>query len=212
MDGPTATRAIRELGYTGRIFGVTGNGDVQQFTDSGVERVLMKPFSIPEFQAALVSRPQSVSPSSDNSAEGPIPTAERISPLPSHTAATATTPAAKVRTVLVVEDNTMNRKMLVKLFNSVGQVVEEAVNGQDAVNKVKKRRSEGLSEFDAILMDFTMVRAVCGCTGQPFSLSLLVSLSLSLSVLIVSLHLSPSLLFPPSLSWTVPRRPAPSVF
>ena len=59
MDGPTATRAIRELGYTGRIFGVTGNGmaaDVQLFIDSGVDRVLVKPFSLPDFHAALVGR------------------------------------------------------------------------------------------------------------------------------------------------------------
>ena len=26
MDGPTATRQIRSMGYTGVIFGVTGNG------------------------------------------------------------------------------------------------------------------------------------------------------------------------------------------
>ena len=26
MDGPTATRQLRTMGYTGAIFGVTGNG------------------------------------------------------------------------------------------------------------------------------------------------------------------------------------------
>ena len=170
MDGPTATRAIRDMGYTGRIFGVTGNGNVQQFTDSGVEQVLMKPFSLPEFQAALVSRPQEGPPSGecvggDLDAGGDIfSTGERISLSPrtnnSFLLANKNKPPTKVRTVLVVEDNTMNRKMLVKLFNSVGQVVEEAVNGQDAVNKVKKRKAEGLSDFDVILMDYTMVRAV----------------------------------------------------
>jgi CheY-like chemotaxis protein len=58
---------------------------------------------------------------------------------------------------LVVEDNTMNRKMLVKLFNSVGRSVEEARNGQVAVDKVKQRLAEGRPAYDAILMDFTMV-------------------------------------------------------
>ena len=56
MDGPTATRAIRAMGYTGRIFGVTGNGmaaDIQLFTDSGVDRVILKPFTLAHFQAAL---------------------------------------------------------------------------------------------------------------------------------------------------------------
>ncbi len=57
MDGPTATRAIRGMGYLGRIFGVTGNGtppDVQLFMDSGANRVLIKPFTIADFQSAIV--------------------------------------------------------------------------------------------------------------------------------------------------------------
>ena len=57
MDGPTATRAIRAMGYTGRIFGVTGNGmaaDMKLFTDSGVDRVMVKPFSLDDFHAAVV--------------------------------------------------------------------------------------------------------------------------------------------------------------
>ena len=57
MNGPTATRAIRRLGYTGRIFGVTGNGmapDVKAFTDSGVDKVMVKPFSLDDYHAAVV--------------------------------------------------------------------------------------------------------------------------------------------------------------
>ena len=57
MDGPTATRVIRQKGYLGRIFGVTGNGtapDVAVFMDSGVNRVLVKPFTIADFQSAIV--------------------------------------------------------------------------------------------------------------------------------------------------------------
>ena len=57
---------------------------------------------------------------------------------------------------LVVDDSALNRKMLTKLFKTVGQTVEEAVDGQDAVNKVKGRMNEGLPEYDAILMDFVM--------------------------------------------------------
>ena len=56
MDGPTATCAIRLMGYTGRIFGVTGNGiptDVKAFRDSGVDRVILKPFTLADFQEAL---------------------------------------------------------------------------------------------------------------------------------------------------------------
>ena len=176
MDGPTATKAIRKLGYTGRIFGVTGNGmaaDVQQFTDSGVERVLIKPFTLLEFQAALMSRPGSVSSSPtpgarDSSVDSRYDsrhangdrsrnvqdTAHR------HAYTSSQQSPAYVRTVLVVEDNSMNRKMLVKLFNSVGQAVEEARNGLDAVDMVKQRMALQLPPYDAILMDFVMVSAV----------------------------------------------------
>ena len=49
MDGPTATKAIRELGYTGLIFGVTGNAleeDIEHFLSSGADRVLTKPLDV----------------------------------------------------------------------------------------------------------------------------------------------------------------------
>ena len=154
MDGPTATRAIRLLGYTGRIFGVTGNRNVQLFLDSGVERVILKPFSIPEFQAALVSRPVGPDfPSTEHTLRSLNHT-----PTPSHSHShNHLTASEYARTVLVVEDNRTNRNMLVKLLTSVGQAVEEAVNGQDAVDKVKHRMALQLPPYDAILMDFVMV-------------------------------------------------------
>eukprot|EP01042_Synura_sphagnicola_P036317 gene36317-biopygen2063 len=49
MDGPTATRAIRGLGYTGIIIGVTGNSspkDLETFTSSGADLVMPKPLDI----------------------------------------------------------------------------------------------------------------------------------------------------------------------
>jgi CheY-like chemotaxis protein len=49
MDGPTATRKIRELGYDGLIFGVTGNvlqSDVDIFKECGADAVLAKPLDI----------------------------------------------------------------------------------------------------------------------------------------------------------------------
>jgi CheY-like chemotaxis protein len=52
MDGPDATRAIRALGYTGPILGVTGNTldmDVQRFTECGCDFVMGKPFRLEEF-------------------------------------------------------------------------------------------------------------------------------------------------------------------
>ena len=52
MDGPTATKLIRELKYRGIIIGVTGNAmtdDINTFLCSGADRVMTKPFDIEVF-------------------------------------------------------------------------------------------------------------------------------------------------------------------
>jgi CheY-like chemotaxis protein len=49
LNGPDATRMIRELGYKGLIYGVTGNSlatDVAIFKSSGVDRVFIKPLDM----------------------------------------------------------------------------------------------------------------------------------------------------------------------
>ena len=49
MDGPTATRAIRALGFKGLIIGVTGNAlpaDVETFMSCGADKVLIKPLRV----------------------------------------------------------------------------------------------------------------------------------------------------------------------
>ena len=56
MDGPTATQHIRALGYTGPIFGVTGNAlqsDVDVFMRAGATAVLPKPLDMARFRASL---------------------------------------------------------------------------------------------------------------------------------------------------------------
>ena len=56
MDGPTATKHIRSLGYTAPIFGVTGNtldSDIDYFLDSGANKVLAKPLDIDIFDMAI---------------------------------------------------------------------------------------------------------------------------------------------------------------
>lgn len=53
MDGLTATRLFREQGYTGLMFGVTGNGyqrDIDEFLSAGVDDVLVKPLSMETYQ------------------------------------------------------------------------------------------------------------------------------------------------------------------
>ena len=56
MDGPTATQEIRDLGYRGRIFGLTGNAlesDVTYFKQKGADEVLAKPFNLKYFQQLM---------------------------------------------------------------------------------------------------------------------------------------------------------------
>jgi signal transduction histidine kinase len=56
MDGPTATRELRAMGYTGIILGVTGNGlqsDITYFKSCGANHVLVKPFQIEEFSKIM---------------------------------------------------------------------------------------------------------------------------------------------------------------
>jgi CheY-like chemotaxis protein len=49
LCGTAAARSIRELGYSGRIFGVTGNGfqsDIDEFLSNGADEVLVKPLGM----------------------------------------------------------------------------------------------------------------------------------------------------------------------
>jgi len=53
MDGPTATKAIRTLGYKGPIIACTGNTldiDVQRFKEAGCYHIIGKPFVLTTFQ------------------------------------------------------------------------------------------------------------------------------------------------------------------
>ena len=56
MDGPTATKAIRALGYTGKIFGLTGNAlqsDIDLFLNAGADLVLTKPLDMALFRSSM---------------------------------------------------------------------------------------------------------------------------------------------------------------
>jgi CheY-like chemotaxis protein len=49
MDGPTATRHIRALGYNGLVLGVTGNtlpADIDMFIQNGADQVFGKPLDV----------------------------------------------------------------------------------------------------------------------------------------------------------------------
>ena len=65
MGGLQATKKIRELGYKGKIFGVTGNAfqsDIEEFIAHGADEVLVKPLSIDKY-AYIVHTMQIAEPS-----------------------------------------------------------------------------------------------------------------------------------------------------
>ena len=56
MDGPTATRELRALGYKGMIIGVTGSAlpaDMEIFLSAGATCVLTKPYHVEDLFAAI---------------------------------------------------------------------------------------------------------------------------------------------------------------
>jgi CheY-like chemotaxis protein len=56
MNGTEATRLIREMGYSGRIFGITGNGhstDVDFFLAQGADAVFIKPLLAAQTNAII---------------------------------------------------------------------------------------------------------------------------------------------------------------
>ena len=58
MDGPTATAEIRKAGFTGVVFGITGNvleADVDFFTSHGANYVLTKPFDVKAYDIAVAA-------------------------------------------------------------------------------------------------------------------------------------------------------------
>lgn len=65
------------------------------------------------------------------------------------------------RTLLVAEDNELNREILVTLLSDMGAEVQEAVNGKEAVERFEQSE-EG--EIDAVLMDMQMP-VMDGCTA-----------------------------------------------
>jgi hypothetical protein len=107
-------------------------------------------------------------------------------------------------TVLIVEDATVNRRVMIKLFKSLGQTVEGVGNGQEAVNKIKRRMALQLPPYDAILMDLTMV-SVWIVKSELLSYSAMCPFLSS-----PLLHTLPFFVVFSSPSWTAPPPPAPS--
>ena len=59
MDGPSAAQAMRQLGYTGLILGVSGHTleeDSEHFLSSGADKVLTKPINLKELDTLITNK------------------------------------------------------------------------------------------------------------------------------------------------------------
>ena len=57
MDGPTAIRNIRELGYRGQIVGLTGNvlgTEIETMRQAGANKVLSKPVQLTDIESLIM--------------------------------------------------------------------------------------------------------------------------------------------------------------
>ena len=163
MDGPTATKALRAMGYNGVILGVTGNQlsfDIEHFVECGANKVLMKPLKMDEFR-------QSMELGNVNTTSGQNTRAQkkkRASVSKGQNAAVlgedeVVEQAAVSYEVLIVDDSGTNRKMLRRMMTSAGHQCDEAEDGLQAIMKAKQKiEQSGLSKrsYDVVLMDYVM--------------------------------------------------------
>eukprot|EP00607_Mallomonas_marina_P008896 CAMPEP_0182422496 /NCGR_PEP_ID=MMETSP1167-20130531/8215_1 /TAXON_ID=2988 /ORGANISM="Mallomonas Sp, Strain CCMP3275" /LENGTH=569 /DNA_ID=CAMNT_0024600627 /DNA_START=547 /DNA_END=2256 /DNA_ORIENTATION=+ len=58
MDGPTAAKKMREIGYVGKIYGLTGNAlnrDIDYYLSQGADEVFTKPISIKKLDHVILA-------------------------------------------------------------------------------------------------------------------------------------------------------------
>lgn len=60
------------------------------------------------------------------------------------------------KSVLIVDDSTMIRKMMTQLVRNLGHVTEEAADGASAVSLIKNSMTDPSKHYDAILLDNQM--------------------------------------------------------
>lgn len=91
--------------------------------------------------------------STENDEPSLRPESEKTQPANSHMASTASDTSSETNKhlhILVVEDNSINRRIISRKLNTLGFHVSEAKNGQEAVDAVQH------DKFDCILMDQEM--------------------------------------------------------
>ena len=55
MNGPSAIQAIRNIGYTGKIIGLTGNHDAVSMIEAGADIVLLKPVTLTQLKNIVMN-------------------------------------------------------------------------------------------------------------------------------------------------------------
>jgi len=136
MDGYEVAAKLREIAPAERTaivvlsssFSVPSHSSPQQLQ---IGRKLSKPIRRAELHEAIVSVLSSGS--------------ERAGPAPQDVQA-----AAKSLRLLLVEDNTINQKLAIRLLGKMGHQVQLAVNGREALDMTLS------TQFDLILMDLQM--------------------------------------------------------
>jgi signal transduction histidine kinase/CheY-like chemotaxis protein/HPt (histidine-containing phosphotransfer) domain-containing protein len=144
MNGDEATRRIHDdpgITRQPKVVMVTAYGreDVIRLAEqAGVDGFLVKPVSPSTLLDAILS----------------VLGRGRILGSPERTPPATPDPSTRGQLagarLLLVEDNDINREFATELLRSEGMEVDEAVNGQEAVERVQRR------DFDAVLMDIQM--------------------------------------------------------
>jgi len=143
MHGDEVARRIQadpSIAHQPKIVMVTAYGTedvMRRATQAGMDGFLIKPVS----PSSLLDTVLSVL------GQGRLPGPDVDAPAAAARAGSGSLAGARI---LLVEDNDINREFAVELLRGEGVSVDEAVNGQEAVERVQRKH------YDAVLMDIQM--------------------------------------------------------
>jgi len=168
MEGPESVAGMREAGYTGPIFGVTGNqlqSDIDLFIAKGADKVIAKPLKLPALKQAIQEYEGhgTTTTTSLTSRRATTMAVSSKGGANKATASPAAAPSAKdasgLLRVLIAEDDAVCRKMLARVLKSMNYEVAEAEDGAVALEMMRASLiDDGTATqlYDLVLSDFTM--------------------------------------------------------
>ena len=165
----------RSWGYKGLILGVTGNAldeDVKEFIDHGADQVILKPLTKEIFRKVIedsgkfsadVEGSVPVASSGDSELRIALRIEKALQQTPDRPAETVSSnerpkkqSSKNAKSVLIVDDSAMIRKMMTQLVRNLGHATEEAADGAAAVSLIKESMADPSRHYDAILLDNQM--------------------------------------------------------